>query len=264
MVILQGLLMNMILFIVGFGGLCLILKIIGFFDNDTPDPPNESRSDEYYNVLNELNDLKKTYVFLLEQYNNLNKEKNTLQESIQSLRSLLSDKDNKLSNLQNDVDVVLQENTSLKMENHSLNEELDSLKAQQKVDPLYTYSDLMEDAGVPHGVTFDRYLLPHYYCNSTVEKNMHVYISDSGKCYHRKFLCSGASTPVHLFTVADRLSPCSKCIPRIAWHYRVPAWYYRYLKLLGTASNLGSNKRSDEKFQLKEPTEDGISELMKD
>lgn len=90
----------------------------------------------------------------------------------------------------------------------------------------------LQKAEVPYGVIFDRDLLPHYFVNATVEKHMHVYISPSGNCYHRKLGCSGAAIPVHLFTVADTYTPCERCIPYEARNYKLPKWYYEILKLV--------------------------------
>lgn len=54
----------------------------------------------------------------------------------------------------------------------------------------------------------------------------------TGKCYHRVFGCSGATIQVHLFTVADKYIPCERCIPYEAQNYKIPNWYYEFLKLL--------------------------------
>ncbi len=222
----------------------------------------------YNGTLQELSTLRSDFDRLQDKYAATVNKNAELTQNLNLTKVLLSNARDELSssnqpNIKIDADAILQENASLREKNHSLNKELETLKARQKEDPLYTYRDLMEDAGVPHGVTFDNYLLPHYFCNSTVEKNMHVYISSTGKCYHRKLWCSGASTPVHLFTVADRLAPCQKCIPSSAWNYKVPSWYYRYLKLLGRKSPYPGKptNSSDIRYQLKEPTEDGINEL---
>lgn len=66
------------------------------------------------------------------------------------------------------------------------------------VDALPFPKELLYEAGVPSGVTFDSNYLPHYYVQPTVEKHMRVYISRNGKCYHRQFGCSEATKPIHL------------------------------------------------------------------
>ena len=66
----------------------------------------------------------------------------------------------------------------------------------------------------------------------TVEKHMRVYISRNGKCYHRQFGCSEATKPIHLFIAAQKYAPCERCIPYKARKYKVPDWYFEFLKLV--------------------------------
>lgn len=100
------------------------------------------------------------------------------------------------------------------------------------VDALPFPKELLYEAGVPSGVTFDSNYLPHYYVQPTVEKHMRVYISRNGKCYHRQFGCSEATKPIHLFIAAQKYAPCERCIPYKARKYKVPDWYFEFLKLV--------------------------------
>lgn len=94
-----------------------------------------------------------------------------------------------------------------------------------------TEQDILSICGVPSGVTFDEQLLPHCPGNPFVESHFSVYITSTGKCYHRIRGCCGAHHKVHLFVAAGNFEPCSKCIPPSAWKYEIPDWYYRYVQL---------------------------------
>ena len=94
-----------------------------------------------------------------------------------------------------------------------------------------TEKEILSICGVPSGVTFDDELLPHCPNNPFVESHFSVYITSTGKCYHRIRGCCGANHKVHLFVAAGNFEPCSKCIPPAAWKYEIPDWYYRYVQL---------------------------------
>ena len=129
-----------------------------------------------------------------------------------------------------------------------LRSELEALST----DILSFPKEILYEAGVPNGVTFDKNFLPHYYAQPSVEKNMRVYISKGGKSYHRKFGCSGSTIPIHLFVAATKYTPCERCIPYKAWNYKVPQWYYDFLALLA--------KYEQEQPQLEDKTSDTSSE----
>lgn len=195
-----------------------------------------------YNISKELDALKvKDYKTLLNVLS-LQKENGELQKQIRAsnleierLKSLKGST-NSSQTTTYDQSITASKYESLKADYEKSLETINQLRNRIKTEYDYNYYDLMKRAGVPEGVSFDSHLLPHYYCNSSVERNMRVYISPKGKCYHRECGCSGALRPTHLFTVADQLKPCSRCIPKIAQNYRVPGWYHTYVYLLGEAA----------------------------
>lgn len=152
---------------------------------------------------------------------NLEQRSNSLESHVKSLRF-------DLAKAQETVQKALQASEQEKEYSTFLRSQLESLTT----DALPFPKELLYKAGVPNGVTFDSQYLPHYYAKPSVEKNMRVYISASGKSYHRKFGCSGASIQTHLFIVANKYTPCERCIPPKAWDYKIPAWYYEFLNLL--------------------------------
>jgi hypothetical protein len=153
--------------------------------------------------------------------------------------------------------------SSFKIENESLTTQLKEKQQEiyileQRIDlfrrlpnriPLLTYQEALKIAQVPDGVSFDKDNLPHYYSNPTVESHMNVYISSTGKKYHRIKGCSHATTPIHLFIAASSFTPCEKCIPCIAWNYQVPDWYFRYLQLMCQCKII-RRPDSNSKYQL--------------
>lgn len=155
-------------------------------------------------------------------------EKSKLDHTKQHLESHIESLQNDLAKTQQVLQRTL---TAAKQESEYssfLRSQLESLTT----DALSFPKDFLYKAGVPNGVTFDSNYLPHYYVKPSVEKNMRVYISPTGKCYHRVFGCSGATIQVHLFTVADKYIPCERCIPYEARNYKIPNWYYEFLQLL--------------------------------
>lgn len=152
---------------------------------------------------------------------NLEQRSNSLESHVKSLRF-------DLAKAQETVQKALQASEQEKEYSTFLRSQLESLTT----DALPFPKELLYKAGVPNGVTFDSQYLPHYYAKPSVEKNMRVYISASGKSYHRKFGCSGATIQTHLFIVANKYTPCERCIPPKAWDYKIPAWYYEFLNLL--------------------------------
>lgn len=158
------------------------------------------------------------------------------------------------------IQAITIENEALKSDIFDLEQNIHNLELIQKDWRNCNNPELMTAAKVPYGVTFDSNLLPHYYCNNIVEKNLHVFISDNSKCYHRKKGCSGAYSPIHLFSVADHMIPCQRCIPFSAQNYKVPSWYHCYLKLL-RHPDLASENIENVRYQLSEHAIDGIDEL---
>lgn len=55
-----------------------------------------------------------------------------------------------------------------------------------------------------------------------------VYLSQSGKCYHRKQGCCSARYPQHAFAAAKYYKPCSKCYKGVITE---PEWYLKYKEL---------------------------------
>lgn len=162
-------------------------------------------------------------------------------------------------------------NSQLESENQMLSDQiaklsaiLEEYKSNILTNEYYStsvYEELLKEAGVPFGVSFDADALPHYYLNNTVERNFHVYISNNDRHYHRKYNCSGATVPVHLFRVADTYCPCQKCISYRAWNYRIPSWYYKYLDLLQKHFNDShSNQPESIHYQLDESLFDSTDE----
>lgn len=201
-------------------------------------------------VLYDYNQLKDDYDILQEKYI----------EAVNSRSALLHYDESQLQQYKSKILNITTENESLKSDIYNLKQQIHNMELMQKDLQNCNDLELMKIAKVPPGVTFDGNLLPHYYCNNVVEKNFHVYISDGGKCYHRKKYCSKASTPVHLFSVADHMLPCQRCIPLAAQNYKIPAWYYRYLKLLRNP-DLASKNTDGIRYQFSDTQTDGIEEL---
>jgi len=176
-------------------------------------------------------------------------------ELISQLEDAVAKKDRTISDLEarnNELSQALNEKSSqctsleiavedLKSQKVVLNNHLMALR-EKHVECALSPEEIAKLAGVPEGVTFDEELLPHYYCNEIVENNLHVYVSNKGKCYHREYGCSGAKTPIHLFTAASQFVPCQKCIPYRGRFYKIPAWYYRYIQF-ATESDISSTVR---------------------
>ncbi len=181
--------------------------------------------------------------------------KNSRAKLISQLEDAVAKKDRTISDLEaqnNELSQALKEKSSqctsleiavedLKSQKVVLNNQLMALR-EKHVECALSPEEIAKLAGVPEGVTFDDELLPHYYCNEIVENNLHVYVSNKGKCYHRKRGCSGAEIPIHLFTAASQFAPCHKCIPYRGLFYKIPAWYYRYIQF-ATESDISSTIR---------------------
>lgn len=120
--------------------------------------------------------------------------------------------------------------------------------------PRLSHEDILKLAGVPAGVTFDENLLPHYFNNPIVESHFRVYVSDSGKKYHRKPFCSNARQRLHLFeAINKKYEPCNNCIPYKARNYKIPKWYYRYIYLWASQKISNGTDNENVLYQLKEP-----------
>ena len=195
-----------------------------------------NQMEQQKNTLMQSNDELQTQINALQKelkdiklfYSSLQYEKTKLEHTKQQLEFHIERLQNDLAKTQQVLQRTL---TAAKQEaeySSSLRSQLESLTT----DALSFPKEFLYKAGVPNGVTFDSNYLPHYYVKPSVEKHMRVYISPAGKCYHRVFGCSGATIQVHLFTVADKYIPCERCIPYEARNYKIPNWYYEFLKLL--------------------------------
>ena len=195
-----------------------------------------NQMEQQKNTLMQSNDELQTQINALQKelkdiklfYSSLQYEKSKLDHTKQQLEFHIERLQNDLAKTQQVLQRTL---TAAKQEaeySSSLRSQLESLTT----DALSFPKEFLYKAGVPNGVTFDNNYLPHYYVKPSVEKHMRVYISPTGKCYHRVFGCSGATIQVHLFTVADKYIPCERCIPYEARNYKIPNWYYEFLKLL--------------------------------
>lgn len=195
-----------------------------------------NQMEQQKNTLMQSNDELQTQINALQKelkdiklfYSSLQYEKSKLDHTKQQLEFHIERLQNDLAKTQQVLQRTL---TAAKQEaeySSSLRSQLESLTT----DALSFPKEFLYKAGVPNGVTFDSNYLPHYYVKPSVEKHMRVYISPTRKCYHRVFGCSGATIQVHLFTVADKYIPCERCIPYEAQNYKIPNWYYEFLKLL--------------------------------
>ncbi len=128
-----------------------------------------------------------------------------------------------------------------------------------------TDTEIATLAGVPKGVTFDNSNLPHYYVNPTVEEHMTVYISASGKKYHRKYGCCGARKKIHLFSIAGLYGACQNCVPYEASNYVPPQWYFRYLQLrakcYSAKQDYDATSNSRVRYQLENPDGESLSSI---
>lgn len=52
-----------------------------------------------------------------------------------------------------------------------------------------------------------------------------VYATASGRKYHCKYNCSGATKPMHLFEIPEKLEPCGNCVPMDMRARSLPQWY---------------------------------------
>lgn len=163
---------------------------------------------------------------------NLNDKNTLLDNELRTANQDLQTKKDYITELKKSNDELSISLKEKQQETAILEHKIKVLRDSPDISPILTYQEALLIAKVPNGVTFDEDGLPHYYSNFTVESNMHVYITGSGKKYHRIRGCSRAYTPMHLFTAAAHFSPCEKCIPRSAWDYKIPAWYYKYLQLM--------------------------------
>lgn len=53
----------------------------------------------------------------------------------------------------------------------------------------------------------------------------------SGKCWHMKCGCSGASEPIFMPAALRKYRPCGICVPSQFRSLQVPDWYYKYNRL---------------------------------
>lgn len=53
----------------------------------------------------------------------------------------------------------------------------------------------------------------------------------SGRCWHMKCGCSGASEPVFIPAILRKRRPCGICVPPQSRSLQVPDWYYKYTLL---------------------------------
>lgn len=53
----------------------------------------------------------------------------------------------------------------------------------------------------------------------------------SGKCWHMKCGCSGASEPIFMPAALRKYRPCGICVPSQFRSLQVPDWYYKYTRL---------------------------------
>lgn len=192
----------------------------------------ESEKNELIQISNELRteisalqqELKNTKDYL----HSVEYEKLVKIHEIESLQLQIDILKTDLAKAQNATQKVVCALTQQEEQNQFFQNQLQTLT----VDALPFPKELLYEAGVPSGVTFDSNYLPHYYVQPTVEKHMRVYISRNGKCYHRQFGCSEATKPIHLFIAAQKYAPCERCIPYKARKYKVPDWYFEFLKLV--------------------------------
>jgi hypothetical protein len=151
-----------------------------------------------------------------------------------------------------------------------LENRIEVARKSPEIRPILSYQEALKIAHVPTGVSFDKENLPHYYSNSTVESNMHVYISSTGNKYHRIKGCSRATIPIHLFIAASSFTPCERCIPYRALSYTIPNWYFRYLQLICQCKiiTVHTNQlKYDVRYQLEEPAitdDNSITSLLDD
>lgn len=190
-------------------------------------------------VRNEM--LSKRIVYLEDKLKDTSNSYDSIELQNTQLNRAYLESEERADYLSEHVDQLQEQNEALKLYITQLVQKLTYQASQSHILKenlfLLEKSDLSPEecfikAGVPTGVTFDEDLLPHYYVNPSVENNFYVYISLNGKCYHRKYMCSGAFVRVHLFTVADKYTPCERCVPSKAQNYKIPSWYYKYVALM--------------------------------
>lgn len=148
-------------------------------------------------------------------------ENNNLAEQVKHSHILIQKYETDIQDLKEQLKTAAQEIKECKEKNLNRALSLESL----------TENEIRSICGVPDSVTFDEELLPHCLDNRLVERHFSVYITSSGRFYHRLHGCCGAEHKVHLFVAAGNFQPCHKCIPKAAWKYEIPDWYYRYVQL---------------------------------
>lgn len=172
--------------------------------------------------------------------------------------------------LKNHLDAEIKERAFIEHERDSFEIKYNALlmrigNMEDNKDFDLTDTEIATLAGVPKGVTFDNSNLPHYYVNPTVEEHMTVYISTSGKKYHRKYGCCGARKKIHLFSIAGQYGPCQNCVPYEASNYTPPQWYFRYLQLwakrYSAQQNYDATSNSRMRYQLEIPEEESLSSM---
>lgn len=104
---------------------------------------------------------------------------------------------------------------------------------------LYKGKSIYELANVPENIKFDENDLPISVDNSGLKwgKEFTVYVSKYGKCYHKKYGCSGAYNYVHIFTGNIKYWSCSRCSHGES--YEIPTWYNDYLEIKKTKKYYG-------------------------
>lgn len=100
---------------------------------------------------------------------------------------------------------------------------------REKYIALYEHKAPIGLVAVPPGTELGPDELPKIKGTKGWGKTYTVYISKSGKCFHQRRGCSGATTPIHLWNAHYRRSACSICcndLPNLDW-------YAEYVRIKG-------------------------------
>lgn len=86
--------------------------------------------------------------------------------------------------------------------------------------------------GIPEGVSLKFKCIP---IKGRVSKtypygDYTVFLSASGKKFHRRYNCSNATKVAHFFQLGDGFEPCQRCVNEVVYGEALPEWWFQILK----------------------------------
>lgn len=86
--------------------------------------------------------------------------------------------------------------------------------------------------GIPDGVKLKFRCIPvkGYTSKTYPYGDFTVFLSASGKKFHRRYNCCNATKAEHFFSLGHEYKPCQRCVNDVAYSEALPEWYLHILK----------------------------------